>query len=659
MEDETLTQHQSKIDELRERALAGGMNRRDVLKRSLALGLSAPVIAGLLAACGGDDDDDDDDDDDSGAAATNTPESSDGGDDDATEPPSAPGANQDATATAEAQADEPTEEEMADDPTPTEESSEPMTRGGGGKITLLYWQAPTILNMHLGQGTKDFHAGQVVLEPLAYLGVGEEPILVLAAEWPSVEAGTLDPDGNFVIWKLKEGVVWHDGEPFSAEDVAFTYDYISNEETTATTLGTYAAVESVEVVDEYTVQVNFSSPNPAWFDVFVGSNGPIIPKHVLEDQVGAAARDAEFNLNPIGTGAWKVREFLPGDTVLYDINEDYHIEGIPYFDEVEIKGGGDATSAARAVMVTGEADWAWNLQVEPEILEQMESDGGEGRLVATPGTSAERIMINFADPNTEVDGAFSEPTTQHPIWQHKEAREALNLAIQRDLIATQLYGAAGVATGDTLNVPASFKLNWPWEYNMDAAAEKLAEIDFPDAFDSTNILYSTSVNSVRQKNQEIVKADLETLGFSVELKSVDSGVFFSSDAGNPDTYGHHYADMEMYTNGPSSPYPVAWAERYRSDDIAQQSNNWSGTNITRWNNPDFDALHDRAKTAIDEQEQIDIWTEMMSLVYTDIVEVPIVWRGGAAAVHNRIAWVEDVSPWTPTPIDQLKYWTLA
>ncbi len=512
--------------------------------------------------------------------------------------------------------------------------------------------------MHLGQGTKDFHAGQVCLEPLAYLDQNTQPVLVLAAEWPSVENETLDPDGLWVIWKVKDNVVWHDGEPFTAEDVAFTYEYVINPDTTATTSGSFAPVDSIEVIDDYSVRVNFKEPNPAWFDVFVGGNGPIIPKHILQDFVGTAARDADFNLNPIGTGPFKVTDFRPGDTVLYDINMDYHIEGLPFFDTVEIKGGGDATSAARAVMVTGEADWAWNLQVEPEILAQMEESGGEGILLSTPGTSAERIMVNFADPNTEVDGAYSEPSTEHPIWKHKEAREALNLAIQRDLIATQLYGAAGVATGDNLNVPAAFKLNWPWEFNLDAAKEKLDSINFPADFDSTNLLYQTSVNSVRQKNQEIVKADLETLGFSVELKSVDSGVYFSSDAGNPDTYGHHYSDIEMYTNGPGSPYPISWAERYRSDDIAEKANNWSGTNITRWNNPDFDVLHDRAKTAIDEQEQVDIWTEMMSLVAEDIVEVPIVWRGGAAAVHKRINWGE-AGPWQPTPIDQLKYWTLA
>ena len=232
--------------------------------------------------------------------------------------------------------------------------------------------------MHLGQGTKDFHAGQVMLEPLAYLGVGEEPILVLADEWPSIENETLDPDGMFVIWKLKEGVTWHDGEPFTAEDVRLTWEYITTDETTATTFATYTSVESVEVIDDLTVQINFTEPNPAWFDIFVGSQGPIIPSHIMSDFIGEAARDAPFNLAPVGTGPWKLREFNPGDTVLYDINEDYHIDGVPFFDEVEIKGGGDAASAARAVLVTGEADWAWNLQVEPEILNQMEAEGGQG-----------------------------------------------------------------------------------------------------------------------------------------------------------------------------------------------------------------------------------------------------------------------------------------
>src|SRR5690606_7032793 len=462
----------SKVDELWAEVRSGMMDRRSVLKRGLALGLSAPVIASLLAACGGDDDDDDDDD--TGASPTNTPTA-----DDADEPTEA--ADEEPTEASEDE--EPTEAEDEGDDEATEDEGEPAGEaGGGGKITLLYWQAVTILNPHLSQGTKDDHGSRVCGEPLFDWDENTEPLLCLAAEWPSIEAGTLDPDGMWVIWKLRQGVKWHDGEDFTAEDVKFTWEYATNPDTTATTMGSFITIESVDIIDDYTVQLNFYEPNPAWFDSFSGHSGIILPEHILGGLTPQEARDAEFNLLPVYTGPYKVVDFRPGDTVIYERFEDYWDPGKPFFDEVELKGGGDAPSAARAVMVTGEADWAWNLQVEPQILQQMEEEGGQGTLVTFGGTSAERIMIQFADPNTEVDGARSEPTTEHPIWKHKQAREALALAIQRDLIAEQLYGPGNEPTGDNLNVPPRFKFNNPWEYNLDKAREKLAEINFPDHF---------------------------------------------------------------------------------------------------------------------------------------------------------------------------------
>jgi peptide/nickel transport system substrate-binding protein len=483
-------------------------------------------------------------------------------------------------------------------------------------------------------------------------------VLYLAAEWPTVDNGLLDPDGLFVIWKLRQGVKWHDGEDFNAEDVVFTYEWIADPENSATTLGIYATVESVEMVDEYTVQVNFTEPNPAWSDPFMGAQGCVLPQHVFADYMGAAGRDAPANLMPVGTGPFKVKEFKPGDVALYEIFMDYWDPGKPHLDEVEIKGGGDAVSAARAVLQSGEADWAWNLQIEPAILNQM-AGGGQGELVLSPGNSAERIMVNFADPRTDVGGAFSEPSTQHPWFSDVRVRQAINLAIQRDVVTEQLYGPGNEPTAYILNVPERLKPEGlTWEYNLEAAQALLDEAGFEPGF---NILYSTSVNSARQKTQEIVKEDLEKLGFVVELKSVDSAVYFASDAGNPDTYAHFYADLTMYTNGPSNPYPISWAERFRSDDIAEKANDWSGTNITRYNNPDFDALHDRARTAIDEQEQVEIWQQMMQIPYDDVVEIPIVWRGAVAAKSNRVV-IDPVNMtnWGDSnPTQDLKNWTFS
>jgi peptide/nickel transport system substrate-binding protein len=370
--------------------------------------------------------------------------------------------------------------------------------------------------------------------------------------------------------------------------------------------------------------------------------------------MGSESRNAPANLNPVGTGPWKVTEFRPGDTILFEIFMDYWDPGKPKIDTIEMKGGGDVTSAARAVLQSDEADWAWNLQIEPAVLAEIEA-GGLGTVDALPGGGTERIMINFANPREEVNGAFSEPTTQHPIWSDVRARNALALSIQRDVIADQLYGSGGVAASNQYDEPSKFiNPDITWEFDLDAAKALLDEM----GFEGGDILYQTSINSVRQKTQEIVKQDLESLGFSVELKSVDSAVYFSTDQGSPDTSGKFYADLEMHTNGPTL-YPATWFDRYRTDEIAQQSNGWSGTNYFRYSNPEFDAMHDQVRVEMDEDEQVRLFQDMLELVTViDYVEVPVVNRTGLAAKSNKIQGYVG-SHWASNPVWEIKNWTMS
>ncbi|GBD19594.1 Oligopeptide-binding protein AppA [bacterium HR28] len=612
----------SELERLQVEVREGRLTRRDVLRRAAALGLTAPMIASLLAAC---------------ARAQETPTAAAPA---GQTPVAAPTPTQAAAATPQ--------------PQPTTPAAQ---RGGGGTLRLLWWQAPTILNPHLAQGTKDFDASNIVFEALAYFDAEDKLVPRLAEEIPSVEKGTLDPEGRWVIWKLRKNVKWHDGEPFTAKDVKFTWEYITDEKTTATTIGSYRAIESVEIVDDYTVKVNFKQPNPAWFEAFVGDFGLILPEHKLREFKGEKARNAEFNLKPIGTGPYKVVEFKPGDVVVYEINQDYWQDGKPYFDRVELKGGGDATSAARAVLQTGEVDWAWNLQVEAQVLLQLEK-AGQGKLVIGPGASAERIMVNFADPNTEKDGARAEPDVPHPFLTNKNIRQAIALAIRRDVIAEQLYGPAGQATANNLNAPARFKHpDLKWEFNLEKAAQLLDEAGAKDTNGDgvreyngkpLQILYQTSINSIRQRTQEIVKAELEKIGFKVELKSIDASVFFSSDPGNPDTYGHFYADIEMYTNGPSNPFPLNWARRYHSREVARKANNWAGVNITRYQNPEMDKILDQLATEMDPDKQTELFRQVNWISVTDVVEIPLVHRNEVSAAAKNLTgyqpstWASDV-----------------
>jgi peptide/nickel transport system substrate-binding protein len=609
--------HDSNIEltTLREQISRGLLSRRAVLKRGTALALSAPAIAALLAACGGDDDDTTDV---TGTTGDNGSGSTSG---EATE------------ATGEG----------------GEGAGSGSGRGAGDTLRLLLWQAPTILNPHFSQGDKDGYAARPILEPLVNIMSDGSLDPVLAAEVPSIENGGVSPDGLSVTYKLKEGVVWSDGQPFTAEDVKFTWEFATNQETSTTTFATYSSIQSVDVVDEHTVTFNFAEPNPGWYSAFsAGYYGAVLPKHILGDSIGEAARNHEFNLNPIGTGPYKLTEFRPGDTVLYEINENYREADKPYFSAVELKGGGDATSAARAVLQTGETDYSWNLQVEKAVLEQLTANAETGVVVSTLGNSVEQLLLNFADPNTEVNGARSEPTTEHPIFSDKRVRDALRLASDRETIATQLYGETGVASANTLVSPAIFSSpNNSVEFDLDAAAALLDKAGW--TLDGStrkkdgkelSLIYTTTSSPIRQKTQEIIKQAWESIGVKVELKAIDSSVYFSSDAGNPDTVGHFYADVTMFTNGPTSPYPLEYMQGFKSSDpatdIAQQSNSWSGNNYNRWVNEEFNELWEQARTEMDPDTQVELFVAMNDLVIGEVVRIGLVHRAIPDGFANRI-----------------------
>src|SRR5712671_5186628 len=250
---------------------------------------------------------------------------------------------------------------------PTNAEYKPTKAGGGGPLKMLFWQAATLLNPHFAVGTKDQEGSRIFYEPLAAWDPEGNLVPVLAAEIPDLENGGVASDGMSVTWKLRKDVYWHDGRPFTADDVVFNWEYAADPATAATTIGSYQDIE-VEKLDPLTVRVRFKKPTPFWADAFIGQRGMIVPKHLFEAYKGGASRDAPANLKPVGTGPYKFVDFKPGDLVTGERNPNYHLPNRPYFDTIEMKGGGDAVSAARAVIQTGEYDYAWNMQVEDEIL---------------------------------------------------------------------------------------------------------------------------------------------------------------------------------------------------------------------------------------------------------------------------------------------------
>ncbi len=516
-------------------------------------------------------------------------------------------------------------------------------RGDNGVLKVLYWQAPTIVNPHLAQGTKDYHASRVCMEPLLTVNTAGVFTPVLAAEVPSRANGGVAADGKSVTYKLKQGVKWADGRPFTADDVVFTFQFVANKETGSTTYGTYITIDKVEALNPSTVKITFKSPTPAWYLPFVGDQGMILPKHALQDYIGANARSAPFNLKSFGTGPYKVETFRPGDLVVYTINEFYRDPNKPAFQQVEIKGGGDAVSAARAVLETGEYDYAWNLQVEWPVLEAM-TKGAKGVLITEGGGGVEQIFCNLTDPNKEVDGQRSSVKAPHPFLTDLKVRQALGMGIDRGTIAKQLYGLTGDATANVLSTPTRLSSrNTKMVFDIAKASQLLDEAGWtrgPDGIRSKGgvklqVTYATSVNTLRQKEQAIVKDGWGKLGVAATLQSIDAGVFFSSSPGNNDTYAHFYRDVEMYTNTVSSPFPAQYmAQWYSGDparDIAQKENNWSGIDINRWINKEYNTAYDQALAELDQNKNDVLWIKMNDLVVGQAVSLPIIARRFVAA----------------------------
>ena len=525
----------------------------------------------------------------------------------------------------------------------TASTYKPTKRGGGGALKLLWWQGATLLNPHFAVGTKDQEGSRVFYEPLAGWDPEGNLFPVLAAEVPSRENGGVAADGKSVTWKLKRGVTWHDGAPFTADDCIFNWEYAKDPATAAVSIGSYKDV-TVEKIDSHTVKVIFSKPTPFWADAFVGTRGMLIPKHLFGPFAGGKSRDAPNNLKPVGTGPYKFADFKPGDMVRGTINTSYHMANRPYFDAIEMKGGGDAASAARAVLQTGEYDYAWNLQVEDEVLKKMEA-GGKGKVSITEGGNIEFIQLNLADPNTEVDGERASPKSKHPVFSERAVRDAMAMLIDRKSVQDFIYGRAGIATGNFLNAPPRFRSpNTKWEFNVDKAAAALEAAGWKKGSDGIRekggkklkFVFQTSINGPRQSTQAIIKQACQKAGIEMELKSITASVFFSSDVANPDTYTKFFCDLEMFTTTMTQPDPELFMDQFCSWNAATKENKWQGRNITRWRNDDYDKAYRAAENELDPVKRAALFIRMNELAIENQVVIPVAYRPRVAALGAKL-----------------------
>ncbi len=518
-------------------------------------------------------------------------------------------------------------------------------RGADGELRMLYWQAPSILNPYLSGGTKDIHAASLILEPLARYDENGDMVPWLAAEIPTLDNGGVAQDLMSITWKLRDDVVWSDGTPFTAEDVAFTAAYCVDPTGGCSSAAAFQGVAGVEAVDAHTVRIDFDVPMPFPYAPFVGSIVPVLQKRQFEQCTGARAPECtDENFAPIGTGPFKVDDFRPNDVVRYVVNERYRNPGQPAFSSVLMKGGGDAVSAARAVLVTGEFDYGWNLQVEPEILADMEQ-AGKGEVVTAFGTLVERLVVNMTNPDSALGDArstYQDGANPHPFLSDPMVVRALSMAIDREILVDAGYGPAGQVTCNVLSAPAVYAStanDWCLTPDIEGASRLLDEAGWVHGRDGVrakdgvrlSILYQTSTNSVRQGTQALIKQMWREIGVETELRNINASVFFGSDPASPDTYQKFYADIQMYTNNFDGTDPQAYMAGWVCDKIPGPANQWNGSNISRYCNPAYDALAAAFAETGGIEARAAIAKRMNDLLVSDGALVPLIHRGEIAA----------------------------
>ena len=524
-------------------------------------------------------------------------------------------------------------------------------RGKDGQVSLLYWQAPSTMNPFLSGGAKDIEAASLVLEPLARYDENGNMVAWLAQAIPTLENRGISADQTQITWQLSDGLLWSDGSQVTSEDVKFTWEYCTANGAGCAQKDAFNDVISIQTPDALTAIVTFSRPKYFPYGPFVGAQSPILQKAQFADCLGAAAPGCtQANFFPIGTGPFTVADFRPDDVAVLDANPHYRDPAKPAFGRVVLKGGGTATEAARTVLESGEFDYAWNLQLAPEILTGMQ-ERGKGKAVTAFGTLVERIVLNFTNPAASLGAARATAGYPHPFLTDKAVRQALSMAIDRDIMVEIGYGPTGRITCNILPAPALYASDANEACRVQDIAGANALLDAAGWIDSNgdgtrdrdgqelSLLFQTSTNAVRQDFQLLLQQWWREIGVKTELRNISASVFFGSNADSPDTYQKFFADVQMYAGNFTGTDPEAYLAGWSCAQAPSPQNQWQGANIGRWCAPDYDQMIADFSGTGGLEGRAALARRMNDMLIQEYVVIPLVDRGRVSAYSNSLGGV--------------------
>ncbi|WP_412066850.1 ABC transporter substrate-binding protein [Rhizobium sp. SYY.PMSO] len=478
----------------------------------------------------------------------------------------------------------------------------------GGTATLLLSAEPPVLTTIAHTAFNSVYVSPKVTEGLLTYDFDLNPQPLLARQW------AVSDDGLRYTFKLREGVKWHDGKPFGADDVAFSIRTLKDVHPRGR--NTFLNLVDIETPDPLTAVLVLSKPAPYLITALAASESPIVPRHLYE---GTKAAENPVNLAPVGTGPFKFKEWVRGSHIVYERNPDYWDQPRPYLDQLIVRFIPDA--AARSIAIeTGEIDLAPSTPVPLSDLERFKS---------VDSLAFETRGYQYSNGVSRI-----EFNLEKPVFKDIRVRRAFAHVIDRKVIRNTInYGY-----GEPIPGPINPNLT-KWyvadlkTYPIDlAAAEKLLdEAGHPRGSNGVrlrlNLDYVPSGESY-SRGSEYIRQALAKVGVEVTVRSQDFATYTKR------IYTDR--DFDFAFEGMSNLFdPTVGVQRLYWSKNFQPGVPFS--NGSAYNNPKVDALLEASAIEVDSKKRVEQWRQIQEILVDDLPALDIVSQPELTIYNKRIA----------------------
>jgi peptide/nickel transport system substrate-binding protein len=515
-------------------------------------------------------------------------------------------------------AEVPTPESGAETPvveaTATPEPEAPTGPVAGGALTIAQEQEPDKLVSQWSALTVSYEVSALVNEFLLRYNPESEIVPNLATEVPTVENGGLSADGLTYTFNLRDDATWHDGEPFTSADVAFTLEVAADADSG---VRTSVGLDSVETPDDYTVVVNLTAPDAGFLDK-LASVLAIIPEHALSDVDSWETADYLTNPYP-GLGAFQFVKWESGSYIEMERYADYFL-GEPYLDKIyyTVIPNDDARLTALA---TGEIDMTFRVIGEHVPLANSIPDV---TVYETPAHAWFEAVINV----------------RRPIMRDQRTRAALNHAFDKEAIVETVVGGLGSVKWSPFSVASAYYVDVEskYTYDPDRAEELLDEVGWidtdgdgvreahgvPEVEDGTKFAWEiANVAGQPERVQvcQVLQQYWQEIGAEVTINTADVSTIVGQLMSGEFDMGYGFLDV--------SPEPSSAVFWWRVDGGL----NWHGLDTLL---PEVEDIIVAADQSLDPDERRDLYTEFQELVAEEALDIFIYDRIWYDAVNNRV-----------------------